>query len=512
MKRLVSSFLFILVFCLTLSAGQQKPVRILFVGNSHTVDATDLLPPMLNGCGVENIELTRVYRGGYWLQGFWKNYATPDFVSVMTWKPGQLLFRGTLNHDFSLQQAVEAGPYDIVVLSEYPGLPYAWTWTEDERAAAAGLVSKVKEVSPGAKLYFYLSHCMGKGHKKLVAEFDNDNKLVFARAIEENAKHIMDPAEGFGFERLISCAALVQNLRTTGLNKTGDRDLFRGDAIHMDYGLTRVAGALLFWKVLITPITGIQPEDTGFRYNEFYPNPNRYTTPVTDAEFPVLIAAVNAAYEHPMEITDMSTFDAVPDFSAVNGAMFLNTEHLKVEPVTFPVEFKIGILPDGQPANALGPQPHWMSYGIWLSSQQQAYAKWVPAAHQTEENVYFRDFKSYKDVSKNMSSIRIQGIHTGDYMEFVIPVQDFKAGTALRFDGNMSYEKSSCSWQLDYLDGGKWRSCNVSAPMVFTNAVESGFLHIRLRCKNAAESEQSGSRVHLCFYGSTAKAVSFSIK
>ena len=46
MKRLVSSFLFILVFCLTLSAGQQKPVRILFVGNSHTVDATDLLPPM----------------------------------------------------------------------------------------------------------------------------------------------------------------------------------------------------------------------------------------------------------------------------------------------------------------------------------------------------------------------------------------------------------------------------------------------------------------------------------
>lgn len=124
MKKFIAIVLSLTVFCVSLGAAQKAMVRILSIGNSHTVDATDLLPPILNKCGVEDIELTRVF-GGYWLQGFWKNYDTPNFVSVMTWKPGQLLFRGTLNLDYSLKQAVEAGPYDIVVISEYPGLPYA---------------------------------------------------------------------------------------------------------------------------------------------------------------------------------------------------------------------------------------------------------------------------------------------------------------------------------------------------------------------------------------------------
>ena len=42
---------------------------------------------------------------------------------------------------------------------------------------------------------------------------------------------MMDPEEGFGFEHMISTAALMQNLRTSALNVDNGKDLFRGDAL-----------------------------------------------------------------------------------------------------------------------------------------------------------------------------------------------------------------------------------------------------------------------------------------
>ncbi len=503
-----SLFIVFAALLLTLSMRAQEPVRILFIGNSHTVDATDLLPPMLNGCKVQHIEMTRVYRGSHYLQGWWENFDKPSHASIMTWEPGQLIWRGFLSYDYPLREAVEAGPYDIVVLQETPNLPYAWKWTEQEREAVTGLIGKIRRYSPEAKFYFYLSHCMGKGKKRLIENFDNDNVKQFETVIAENAVHMMDSAEGFGFERMISTGALIQSLRTTSLNQ-GDRDLLRGDRTHLDYGLSRAAAALLLWKVIFTPLTGITPEETGFRFNEYYPQARRYTTPLTDREFPLVMAAVNAAYEHPMRITDFSSWNETPDFSGVDGVMFLDTENLKVEPVTFPVEFPVGTLATGRPSNTPDTQPYWDPYGVWRSTQQQAWAKWKSFGPRTEETVYKRGFKPAREVEENYSSIIIQGIWKGDYLEFILPVADFKAGTKLRFEAPLSFEKASCAFVLDYLDGGKWRSCATTAPMTFRNGVQSGFLHIRLRCTRAAKSEKNGDRVHLCFYDKTSTSVKF---
>lgn len=545
--------------------GPSSMLKILFIGNSHTVDATDLLPFMLNSAGVRNVEMTRVYHGGYYLVGYNTNYTKANNCSVMTWKPGQMRFRGRLKMENALKDAVDAGPYDVVVMQEYTGSGYCWDWTKDnyaERAAVLGLITKVKAVSPDAKLYYYLSHCFGTGNSSLISNFNNDNVAQFNTCIAQNAQHMMDPDEGFGFQRMISTAALVQSLRTSALNVDNGKDLFRGDALHMDYGAVRWAGACLLWRVLLQDFTGIDYKDVPFRFREFYPRKDQYTTPVTDGNIDVLRAAVDAAYEHPMEITDLSgmavdTDYAYPDYREHPECLStLDLTGVDIEPVTFPVEFTIG-WPGGEPAipssGIAANQGFWFPHGVWIASQQQAIAKWVAVSRPDPNLIFNRTYSNSNTAESNLSTIKVSGVWTGDYMEFVLPVKNFAAGTTVSLYIPMYVDHAPIFWYFDYLDGGVWkcdhsektsygtdatftRDCtvalgyklnSVTVNMTFENAVPEGFLHFRVRCADGSIQAESGTPVQrdcpnlnaegdaysstLCFWSTTRTAVKFSI-
>ena len=541
------------------------PLRILFVGNSHTVDATDLLPFMLNSAGVRNVEMTRVYHGGYYLVGYNTNYTKENNCSIMTWKPGQMRFRGRLKLESALKDAVDAGPYDIVVMQEYTGSVYCWDWTKDnnaERVAVNGLISKIRAVSPDAKLYYYLSHCFGTGNSSLVENFNDDNVLQFNTCIEGNAVHMMDPEEGFGFEHMISTAALMQNLRTSALNVDNGKDLFRGDALHMDYGAIRWAGACLLWRVIFQDLLGIDYKSVPFRFREFYPRKDQYTTPVTDGNIDVLYAAVDAAYEHPMEITDLSAFPVNTDYTYpdyLSHPEYISTLDLTgvdVDPVTFPVDFTIG-WPDGEaaiPSSGIAAvQGFWYPHGVWIATQQQAIAKWVAVSRPLPNVIFNRTSTNSSTADNNLSTIKVSGIWTGDYMEFVLPVKNFAAGTKVNLYIPMYVDHAPIFWYFDYLDGGVWkcdhsektsygengtftRDCtvalgyklnSVNVTMTFENAVSEGFLHFRVRCADGSIQAESGTPVQrdcpnlneagdaysstLCFWSTTRTAVRFSI-
>ena len=484
------------------------PLKILFIGNSHTVDATDLLPFMLNSAGVRNVEITRTYHGGYYLVGYNTNYAQPDICSIMTWKSGQMRMRGVLTNDHSLKEAVEAGPYDIVVLQEYAGSSYCWDWSKDnfaERAAVQGLISKIKAFSPDVKLYYYLSHTFGTGNSSLIKNFNDDNVLQFNTCIEGNARHMMDPEEGFGFEHMISTAALMQNLRTSALNIDNGKDLFRGDALHMDYGAVRYAGSCLLWKTLLEEYTGIDYRDVPFRYREFYPSASAYTTPVTDGNIAVLHAAVEAAYAHPMEITDLSGIPVDTEYADDPGATTMDLTGVDFEPATWPVDFNMGFI-GGVAQAGTGPQPYWLSHGVWVGAQSQCFAKWISVSRPRQDIVYSRTTTQGTE-SNNLSSPKVQGVWTGDYMEFVIPVRNFAAGTTVNLYIPMYVDHAPVFWYVDYLDGGVWkcdhsektsygdspytRDCTVAlnyklnslnVKMTFANAVPEGYLRFRVRC------------------------------
>ena len=476
-----------------------KKTRILFIGNSHTLDATDLLPLMLNHEGVRNVELTRSYHGGYYLVGYNNNYDKANNAALCTWTPGQRFWNGSIDLHHSLKDIAATGPFDIIVLQEYSGGEYAWTWSDTEKNAIHGLIEKLRVTSPDAEFVYFQSHCWSNNHDVIKSKFDGSNVTQFETVVRENSSHVMDPAEGYPFKRMFSTGALLQNLRTTGLNSVHPDDLCRGDHIHLDYGMPRAAASLLIWKTLITPLTDIAPEDVTFRFTEFYPYPERYTTPFTDDNRAAVLAAVNAAYSDPFHITDLSSYAGAPDYVDNPGSVCLNDKGVDVKPVAFPVRFMLNDW------GGTGCQFLWNPLGIWFSAQPQAFAKWVSVSRPVDNLIYNRGF-----YTSGGYSVTLNSIWTGDYFEFVIPVKGFKAGTTIRFSAPFYTRQGPCFWYLDYLDGDEWKhnssECStwdgafkhdatfaighgntaISTDCTFEHGIQEGFLRFRLRCADGS--------------------------
>lgn len=93
-----------------------KSLKILFIGNSFTVDATEHLPGMLKSAGITHVRMVRAYHGGYKLPEFFENYAAPDICTYYYCEPGATKWEneGTLNR--SLKSIVESDTWDIVTL------------------------------------------------------------------------------------------------------------------------------------------------------------------------------------------------------------------------------------------------------------------------------------------------------------------------------------------------------------------------------------------------------------
>ena len=510
--------------------------KVLFIGNSLTVDATCLLPSLLNSAGVKNVELTRTFHGSYTLQLYYQNYSAENICSYSTWKPGWARWRGKEVTDHSPKFAVEADNYDLVCLQEYTGQNICWYWTEYEGAAVDALMEKIRKSQGDNKPEFaYLfSTQFGRGQQRLVESFDNDPVKQF----EANVSVISKILEATGIKTVISTGAMQQNLRTTGLNT--ERDMTRGDQVHCDYGLSRYAAACLVFKNLFTPLTGIEPEDIDFPFEEYYPYSGIYTTPVTEQNKPAMYAAINAAYEHPMEITDLSRFTESPAYVNKPGSLMLD-EGPEIEPVTFPVRFAIG---DG--VVTAYTQPYWNGYGIWVSDeQQQAYAKWAFASYPMPDLIPAR----YCANAGHISSPGIRGAWTGDWLEFVLPVKDFEAGTTVTFSAPVYARECPVFWAFEWLDGDEWKndcheitkddftrnasfaltypSTKVSCKATFANGVKEGKLHFRIRCVDGTIQADANSKTAVerdlpyhtdtafdsafCFYELNTPAVVFSI-
>ena len=430
----------------------QKTMKILFIGNSLTLDATYLLPSLLNSAGVRNVELTRIFHGAYTLPLYNENYANTGICSISTWKPGQARWRGEEVTSYAPKEAVEMASYDIICIQEYTGQTCCWSWTEEERHVLESLLSKIRtsqgENSP--RFVYLFSTQFGRDMERLVNNFDNDPRKQF-EANAETVRHIL---EATGIETVISTGALQQNLRTTGLNSL--RDMTRGDQTHLDYGLSRYAAALLVYKTLITPLTGLKAEDNPFTFDEYYPHPSLYTTPLTAENKPVVLAAVNAAFEHPLEITDMSSYASSPEYTHQPGTVLLS-ENADIEPVRFPVVFPLG----NGVVDAYR-QPFWSGYGIWVCKDQpQAWAKWNFASYSIPNMVPTRNFAN----SGAISSPALRGLWTGDWWEFHIPVKDFSAGTSVRFSAPFYTRQGPVFWRFEWQDGDTWKSDEKSVTM-----------------------------------------------
>ena len=482
-------------------------LKVLFIGNSLTLDATYLLPSFLNVAGVKNIELTRAYHGAYTLALYDTNYAAANMCSCNTWKTGQDRWRGVLTYLYSLKDVVESNAFDIICIQEYTGAKECWKWTETENAHVTGLLAKIRESqkrkgNDNPEFVYLFSTQFARGLEKLETNFGNDPVKQF----DANVATVRELLAATGIKTVISTGAMQQNLRTTALNT--ERDMLRGDRVHMDYGAMRWAAAVLVFKTLFTPVTGINPENIPFGFDEYYPRNTLWTTPVTEEIRPILLEAVQAAYNNPFTITDMSKYSTPVTFKNKPGSVFLD-ENDVIEGVTFPVTF-----PVGNGSNDSSSQPYWQSYGIWFSSAQpQAYVKWNYASYPIEGNCPVRYFVS---TSAGISSPALRGQWTGDWFEFVLPVKDFAAGTKVRFSAPFYTRQGPVFWAFEWLDGGTWKNdcrsitldgftreasfalkvgtTHVNCVATFSEGIQEGKLRFRVRCVDGSIQADSATQ------------------
>lgn len=286
-----------------LPAGK-KSLKILFIGNSFTVDATEHLPGMLASAGITHVRMVRAYHGGYKLPEFFENYEAPDICTYYYCEPGAAKWSndGTLNR--SLKSIVESDTWDIVTLQEHTGSYCAWKWDETERSAISGLCDRIQQAQPLSRptIGYIMSQAYGTTHTYYPKYFP-DQQAMFEAIVEQVRKITAQTC----IDIVIPTGTSLQNLRTSSLNKNNGMDLTR-DLYHMDYGISRYAAAATVFRMLLTPCTGIGVEGNGYRYSNSSTSTTGYSTPVTDANAPVAIRAALEACRTPYAVTDMSKF------------------------------------------------------------------------------------------------------------------------------------------------------------------------------------------------------------
>lgn len=272
--------------------------RIFFIGNSFTKDAVEHLPGILKAAGLDKIQLVHMYYGGRTIPEYNSGWSSSTDYHCYLCNPGQTSWTDITGK--SLSQVAISAKFDIVTIQEHTGRLLAWGWTTDEKAAVSGLVQKVKEaqssIGASPKLYYILSqayHDLSKA-QNVTKPFTNTSEMW--SVISAQARSVMNECS---FDGIISTGAMLQNLRTSGLNN--DMGLTR-DGYHMDYGLARYGASCTVFETIIGPFNGnVTMDANSFRYSSTAAG----TTAVTDENAPIALKAARYAIAKPYEVTDM---------------------------------------------------------------------------------------------------------------------------------------------------------------------------------------------------------------
>ncbi len=272
--------------------------RIFFIGNSFTKDAVEHLPGILAAAGLRDIQMVHMYYGGRTIPEYNDRWSTATDYHCYVCNPGQTGWTDLTGK--SLAQVASTGKWDVVTIQEHTGRQLAWGWTASEKTAVQGLVEKVKAVQSAnggnPYMYYILSqayHDLSKA-QNVTKPFSNTDEMW--TVISAQGKQAVEEC---GFDGVISTGAMLQNLRTSGLNN--DLGLTR-DGYHMDYGIARYGASCTVFETIISPFNGnVKLDGNSYRTA----GDSEGTTAITDHRAPIALKAARYAIAKPYEVTDM---------------------------------------------------------------------------------------------------------------------------------------------------------------------------------------------------------------
>jgi hypothetical protein len=280
----------------------QASFRIFFIGNSFTKDAVEHLPGILHAAGLNDIQMVHMYYGGRTIPEYNDGWEDVSDYHCYVCNPGQTSWTDLSGK--TLAQVAATGKWDVVTIQEHTGRQLAWGWTSAEKNAVQGLVDKVKYVQganeANPKLYYILSQAyfnLGKA-QNVTKPFSTTEEMWTVIAAQGKSA-----VEECGFDGVISTGAMLQNLRTSGLNNANG---LTRDGYHMDYGIARYGASCTVFETAIGPFIGnVTLDNNTYRTSGDSQVDGSWTTAITDKRAPIALKAARYAIAKPYEVTDM---------------------------------------------------------------------------------------------------------------------------------------------------------------------------------------------------------------
>ncbi len=267
MSRMINSVLLILLsaMALTSCAGNEpyheerdsdnsdKALRVLAIGNSFTVDATEYLPDLLATIETDkDIMIARLVKGGTSLRQHWENHLSGapeyrfDIVKQWGWS--------TNDNIRTIDDALSYADWDVIVIQQVSGLSGIIETYHPYIENLIGLIRE-QEGSPSIAFMITWAYSTTSTHPDF-ARYGNDRTRMY-RAIIEAVSSIRE-----NVDIIVPAGELIEQLRNTELNNSLDLTV---DGYHLDPGLPRYACACLWHEMLIRPVTRQSVLGSSFR-------------------------------------------------------------------------------------------------------------------------------------------------------------------------------------------------------------------------------------------------------
>ncbi|MBR1927396.1 MAG: DUF4886 domain-containing protein [Bacteroidales bacterium] len=249
-------------------------LRILAVGNSFSDDGTEYLPALLEGAGIHNVVVARLYIGGCSLERHCKEYeeGTKDYVYYKStdnrWT--------TVSKNAGILDGLKDEPWDIITVQEVSN--HSGTY-DTYQAWAPKLISIIRKeaLNPRASIVWHMTWAYASNSSHVAFPLYDRNQNKMYNAILDCVRR---SRTDFNVPIVIPSGYAVQIARGTRLNNE-DRvpaystvyQLTR-DGFHLSRQYGRYIAACTWFETLIRPVLGKSVkgnpyllEDTEFTIN-----------------------------------------------------------------------------------------------------------------------------------------------------------------------------------------------------------------------------------------------------
>lgn len=214
-----------------------KSLKILSIGHSYSLNATEYLWDIAKAAGVEEVKIGVVYYAGCPLNRHWNNIVNdiPDYVYYKNVAGGWVKYP-----ESTMDVAISDEDWDIVTLQQGPSESGIVSTFEN----LENIISYVKNQLPEARLFWHLTWANQSDYwsERFEEHYNCDQMTMYNAIMQTYATRVMPITD---FEKVIPCGTVVQNLRSSYLGDTLTRDGY-----HLSDGIGCYAAGLTWYAVL----------------------------------------------------------------------------------------------------------------------------------------------------------------------------------------------------------------------------------------------------------------------